>query len=227
MTAAGRSDPAPPRRWRPGDPLAPLGRLLDRGGVLAVPTESSYGLAADPRDPRGVAAIYRLKGRQAGQPLPVVAADLGQLAALGIAVGEPLFRRLAALWPAPLSLVVPAAPGMPAAAGGRTLAVRLPDCPALLRLLRGLGRALTATSANRSGDPPVTDPAELPGLLAGCDAAIVDGGRLAGGPPSTLLALGEGRLTVLRRGSYPIADLRRRVPDLPIRAARDEPAPPP
>jgi L-threonylcarbamoyladenylate synthase len=169
-----------------------------------------------------VAAIYRLKGRDAGQPLPVVAADLGQLAALGVAVGEPLFGRLAALWPAPLSLVVPVSPGMPAAAGGDTLAVRLPDHPPLLRLLRGLGRALTATSANRSGDPPVVDPTELSDLLAGCDAAIVDGGRLAGGPPSTLLALGAGRLTVLRRGRYPIGDLRRRVPDLPIRAARDE-----
>lgn len=225
MSAAGGEPAAAPRHWRPGDPPAELGALLDRGGILAVPTESSYGLAAEPRDARGVAAIYRLKGRQAALALPVVAADLDQLAALGVAVEAPLFRRLAALWPAPLSLVVPVPPGLPAAAGGDTLAVRVPDHPPLLRLLRALGRALTATSANRSGDPPITDPAVLPRLLAGWDAAIVDGGRLAGGAPSTLLALDEGVLTVLRRGSYPMADLRRRVPELPIRAARGEPAP--
>ena len=94
----------PVEAWRPGGSLAPLRTVLERGGVLAVPTESSYGLAADPRDPRGVEAIYQLKGRGRGLPLPVVAGSLEQLGDLGVAIEEPLFRRLAALWPAPLSL---------------------------------------------------------------------------------------------------------------------------
>ncbi len=196
--------------------MEPLRAVLARGGVLAVPTESSYGLAVDPRDPRGVEAIYDLKGRQRGDPLPVVAASLEQLAALGVAIDEPLFRLLAALWPAPLSLVVPAPCGLPAAAGGDTLAVRVPGHRRLLRLLEGLGLALTATSANRSGEPPVTDSAELHGLLTRSDAVIVEGGQLAGGPPSTMLALGEDGLTVLRRGGYPIDDLRQRFPELSI-----------
>lgn len=208
------------RRWLWGEPLAALCEVLRRGGVLAIPTESSYGLAADPRDRRGVEAIYRLKERERGRPLPVVAGSLEQLAALGVAVDEPLFRRLAAAWPAPLSLVVPAARDLPAAAGGETLAVRLPGHRRLLRLLGELGLALTATSANRSGAPPVTDPDDLEQLLAGRDALIVDGGVLGGGPPSTLVALGSGGLTVLRRGRYSMADLRRRVPGLPIEVAR-------
>ncbi len=219
MTAAA-SAPRGGGRWRWGEPLAPLREALARGGILAIPTESSYGLAADPRDRRGVEAIYRLKERERGRPLPVVAGSLEQLAALGVTIDEPLFRRLAAAWPAALSLVVPATPGLPAAAGGGTLAVRLPDHGPLLRLLRDLDLALTATSANRSGAPPVTDPEDLEELLAGRDAVIVDGGVLRGGPPSTLVALGAGRLTVLRRGRYPMADLRRRVPGLPIEAAR-------
>jgi L-threonylcarbamoyladenylate synthase len=220
--ATGFSTPrAGAGRWRWGEPLEPLHALLDRGGVLAIPTESSYGLAADPLDAHGVAAVYRLKGRAGGKPLPVVAADLDQLAALGLAVDEPLFRRLAAAWPAPLSLVVPAPRGLPAAAGGETLAVRLPGHPPLLRLLDMLGRPLTATSANRSGERPLTDPDELSGLLAGHDALIVDGGRLAGGPPSTLVALGGSELTVLRRGGYPMADLQRRVPELPMTVVSD------
>ncbi|MFQ5351377.1 MAG: L-threonylcarbamoyladenylate synthase, partial [Thermoanaerobaculia bacterium] len=128
-------------RWCWGESLEPLRARLGRGGVLAVPTESSYALAADPRDGRGVEAIFRLKGRRRGLPLPVVAGNLVQLAVLGVAIDEPLFRRLAALWPAPLSLVVPAAHGLPAAAGGDTLAVRLPGHPQLLALLRELGLA--------------------------------------------------------------------------------------
>jgi L-threonylcarbamoyladenylate synthase len=219
MSAALRPVPTPPRRWRWDEPLEPLRRALAGGGVLALPTESSYGLGADPRDARGVAAIYRLKGRARGQALPVVAADLEQLAVLGVAVDEPLFQRLATVWPAPVSLVVAARCGLPAAAGGDTLAVRLPGHPRLLRLLRELGLALTATSANRSGEPPVTDPAELSDLLGSSDAVIVDDGRLAGGPASTMLAIDGRRLTLLRRGRYPIADLRRRFPELPIAAA--------
>ena len=220
MVAAGPAGRSVPR-WRWGETLEFLRAVLARGGVLAVPTESSYGLAVDPRDRRGVEAIYDLKRRERGQPLPVVAANLEQLAALGLAVDEPLFRRLAAVWPAPVSLVVAALRDLPAAAGGDTLAVRLPGHRPLLRLLDSLGLALTATSANRSGEPPVTDPDDLPGLLSGCDAVIVDGGRLAGGPPSTMLALAAGELTVLRRGRYPIAQLRRLVPELAITATGD------
>ncbi len=220
--AAGSPGRRPVGRWRWGESLRLLRATLDRGGLLAVPTESSYGLAVDPRDARGVEAIYRLKGRERGRPLPIVAANLEQLAALGVTVDDPVFLRVAAIWPAPLSLVVPALRGLPAGAGGDTLAVRLPRYRALLRLLDELGLALTATSANRTGEPPVTDPADLTELLAGRDAVIVDDGRLSGGPPSTILALGEDGLTVLRHGGYPIADLRRLVPDLSMPAARDE-----
>ena len=72
------------RVWHWGDPVAPLRALLARGGVLAFPTESSYGLGADPRNPAGVETIYRIKGREAGKPLPVVVAGREQLADLGI-----------------------------------------------------------------------------------------------------------------------------------------------
>ena len=214
MTAFGRASGGAVGRWRWGDPPDPLQRLLADGGVLAIPTESSYGLAADPRDPRGVEAIYRLKGRRRGLALPVVAGNVGQLEALGVEVETPLFRRVAALWPAALTLVVPAAPGLPAAAGRDTLAVRLPDHRRLLDLLEALGLALTATSANRSGEPPITRVSVLAELLRGSDALIVDGGSLPGGPPSTMLAADGSGLTVLRRGRYPMADLRRRIPEL-------------
>jgi len=189
--------------WRPGEPVAPLRALLARGGLLAIPTESSYGLAVDPRSAAGVDAVYRVKEREAGKPLPVIAADLGQLAALGVGLDDEAIRRAARLWPAALTVVAPIVEPLPASAGERTLAVRIPDHAELRSLLTTLGTALTATSANRSGEPPLLDPAEVANLLATEDAVVVDGGTLSGGPPSTLAAWTGKSWNVLRPGRFP------------------------
>jgi len=194
-------------RWRPGDPVQPLRDLLARGGILAIPTESSYGLAADPRSAAGVEAIYRVKSRERGKALPVVAADLDQLGALGVATEDAGVQRALHLWPAPLSVLAPLHHPIAASAGMRTLAVRLPAHVELRELLRALGTALTATSANLSGDEPLLDPELVEALLAAEDAAVVDGGRLAGGLPSTLAVWGPGGWKVLREGRFPVADL--------------------
>jgi L-threonylcarbamoyladenylate synthase len=195
--------------WRPGAAVAPLAARLARGGLLAVPTESSYGLAVDPRHQEGVAAVYRLKERERGKPLPVVAADLAQLAALGVDLVWPALATVSRFWPAPLTLVVPVGQPLPAAAGTGTLAVRIPAHPLLRGLLAALGHALTATSANRSGEPPLDDPAAVAAWLKGEDAEVVDGGRLGAGAPSTIVASGGdgSRLTVVRAGSFPLSRL--------------------
>ncbi len=186
-----------------GDPLPPLRDLLARGGVVAFPTESSYGLGVDPWNPAGVEAIYRIKEREAGKPLPVVIAGRDQLAGLGIDPDLTIVKRLSALWPAPLTAVLPVARPLPASAGTRNLAVRVPDHGLLRELLAALGHGLTATSANRSGEAPILDPAAAADLLAGEDAMVVDGGVLPGGPPSTLVAIEGDRVVVLRSGRFP------------------------
>lgn len=191
--------------------IDPLRALLARGGVLAFPTESSYGLGADPRNPLGVEAIYRIKGREGGKPLPVVVSDMGQLRDLGIDPGLPILEALSACWPAPLTAVLPVARPLPASAGETTLAVRIPAHAGLRRLLAELGHGLTATSANRSGGEPVLDPEGAAELLIGTDAAVVDGGVLPGGPPSTLVAIEASGLVVLRTGSFPVERLRERL----------------
>ena len=198
--------------WRFGSPVEPLRALLDRGGVLAIPTESSYGFAADPWNPEGIARVYRLKGRDAGKALPLVAADLEQVAALGVDPESPELARLARVWPAPLSAVLAVRGQLPVAAPDGTVAVRIPAHAGLRGLLAALGRPLTATSANRSGEPPVLDPDEAARLLAGEDAAVVDGGRLPGGPPSTLVRFvggAGGEIEVLREGAVAAAEARR------------------
>jgi L-threonylcarbamoyladenylate synthase len=212
-----------------GDSIEPLASLLARGGVVAFPTESSYGLGVDPWNRMGVEAIYRIKEREAGKALPVVIAGREQLAGLGIDPDVRLFQgdpniveRFLAVWPAPLTVILPVARPLPASAGERSLAVRVPDHAELRGLLAALGHGLTATSANRSGKAPILDPAALGRLLAGEDAMVVDGGILPGGPPSTLVAIeGEG-LVVLRTGRFPAERLER---DLGRSTARGE-APP-
>lgn len=208
-----------PLLWRFGSPAAPLAEILDRGGVLAIPTESSYGLAADPRSAEGIETVFRLKGRDAGKALPLVASDLDQIAALGVDPDGPEMTRLvrvaSRIWPGPVTVVLavrgdlPGAVDLKAAAPGGTVAVRIPGHAGLRGLLAELGRPLTATSANRSGEPPVLEAEAAARLLAGADAAVVDGGRLPGGPPSTVVRFLDGGIEVLREGAVPAADARR------------------
>ena len=159
--------------------------LLAAGGVLAIPTESSYGLGVDPRDPRGVEAIYRLKGRERGKALPVVAADIAQLLALGALPESAALSR-----------------PLPASAGEGTLAARIPAHEGLRSLLAELGHALTATSANASGEPPLSDPVAVRTWLAtsGEKFLVVDQGETAGGLPSTLVEVRDGEVVILRKG---------------------------
>jgi L-threonylcarbamoyladenylate synthase len=207
--------------WRPGNPVEPLRQLLARGGLLAIPTESSYGLGADPRNPDGVEAVYRVKERDRGKPLPVVVADLAQMRDLGIDPELSILEALSACWPGPLTAVLPIARPLPASAGEATLAVRVPGHEDLLRLLADLGHGLTATSANRSGEEPILDPAAVAELLAGTDSVVVDGGILPGGPPSTLVAIEESGPVVLRTGSFPVERLRRQFGASPQPLERD------
>jgi L-threonylcarbamoyladenylate synthase len=215
--------------WRSGDPVEPLAALLARGGVLAIPTESSYGLGADPRNRNGVEAIYRIKGREPRKALPVVVAGLAQLADLGIDPDLSILKPLSSCWPGPLTVVLPIARPLrrlPAAAGEATLAVRVPGHDGLRELLAALGHGLTATSANRSGEAPVLDPEGAAELLAGEDAVVVDGGVLPGGPPSTVVAIEEGGPVVLRTGRFPVDRLREalRQSGALLRAAQGEEA---
>lgn len=191
-------------RWRPGDDPAPLVERLARGGVLAIPTESSYGLGVDPRSAPGVAAVYRLKRRERGKPLPVVAADLDQILSLGVPEDAPGLSWAMARWPAALSLVAPIARPIPASGGDSTIAVRIPDHAGLRELLHLLEHPLTATSANPSGEAPYLGADEVATWLTGRDAIVVDGGVLAGGAPSTLVRFGVSGPEVLRQGRVAI-----------------------
>jgi L-threonylcarbamoyladenylate synthase len=175
--------------------------------MVAIPTESTYGLAVDPSDARAVAAVLRVKGRPASQALPVVAGSIEDLLRLGVRLDLPELAPVLAAWPAPLTAVVPLARPLAAALGASTLAVRVPSHPRLRALLSSLGRAVTATSANVSGQKPAVEASEVHALLAGERAAVIEEPRLPGGAPSTIVAALDGRLVVLRQGRFPVARL--------------------
>ena len=198
--------------WRWEEAVAPLRHLLTQGGVLAIPSESSYGLAVLPGSPEGVDAIYRLKERERGNPLPVIGADSRQLASL-VDAAHPLFQIAARVWPAPLTIVVPSLRPL-AATRGATLGVRVPAHPRLRALLAKIGSPLTATSANRAGEPPILDPTQLPLLLEGTAAGIVEDGVLGGGPPSTVVGWGDMGPRLLRAGAFPFDRVERAARNL-------------
>jgi L-threonylcarbamoyladenylate synthase len=211
---AGRAARRVSQRGRAGSPLeakvAAAAGALRRGGVVAYPTETFYGLGALAADAAAVERLVRVKGRPDGKPLPLLGADLSQVEQ--VAQLSPLARRLAAvLWPGPLTLVVPARPGLHVAitGGGGTVGVRVTSSPLAAALARAAGGPLVATSANLAGQPPAAAAAALdPALVARLDL-VLDGGPTPGGLPSTVVAVEGARLRLLRPGATSVDEVSR------------------
>jgi L-threonylcarbamoyladenylate synthase len=174
---------------------------LRRGGVAAIPTETFYGLAADPRSEAGVARIFRIKKRDDGKPLLVLFSERRHLSDLGVGAGSDSLDRYMRIWPAPLTVVLPLLEPVAASRGASTLAVRMPADAAVLELLSAVG-PLTGTSANRSGEPALSDPASVRDELGGDLDYLVDGGPTPGGSPSTLLDATRTPPVVVRAGAF-------------------------
>ncbi len=176
--------------------------LLRAGGVVAYPTDTFYGLAADPRNPGAVARLFAIKGRAAGQAIPLIAADLAQ--ATGAAEFDDCSLRLArAFWPGPLSLILPASSAVckDAKATDGTVAVRVPASDAARAIARAFGFCITATSANLSGEAAPTSAASASSALGGVVDLVLDGGDTPGGEPSTLVDAREEIPRLVRAGA--------------------------
>ena len=178
-----------------------LRETLAAGGVAAIPTDTFYALACDPANERGVARIFEVKGRASREPLLVLFSEPEHLERLGIDAPAATLERFLRIWPAPLTVVLPVRAALPASRGGTTLAVRMPADPALRALLSEVG-PLTGTSANRSGAPALDDPDEVVGELGTEVDVVIDGGRTAGGLPSTLVDATRDPPVVLRAGAF-------------------------
>jgi L-threonylcarbamoyladenylate synthase len=183
--------------------IAEAAALIKAGQPIAIPTETVYGLAADATNGEAVARIYAAKGRPSFNPLIVHVASLAD--AETIAQFDETARGLAERhWPGPLTLVVPLRPdsGIAAlvAAGLPTIALRVPAHPAMRDLLAAVGRPLAAPSANASGGISPTRAEHVMSSLAGRIPLVVDGGATGHGLESTILAVTDGRVRLLRPG---------------------------
>ncbi len=182
--------------------LARAAAILARGGLVAFPTETVYGLGADARDDQAVARIFAAKGRPRFNPLILHVADVA--AARALCVFDARAERLAAaFWPGPLTLVLPLREGAGisplATAGLPTVAVRVPAHPVALALLAAFGGPVAAPSANPSGRVSPTTAAHVLTGLSGRIDAVVDGGPCGVGVESTILGL-DGPAVLLREG---------------------------
>jgi len=211
------------RRVVPVDPVNPRDDRVDRaqlvvaaGGIVALPTETFYGLAVDAFDAAALDRLNRVKGKEGDAPVLLLLADLEQVGQVADELPARFTKLVEMFWPGPLTLVVRASDRVPRqVSGGRgTVAVRVPGLSLPRRLAERVGRPVSGVSANRAGEPPCRTALEVSRVLGDDIDLILDGGRTAGGAPSTIVDLTGPRPRVLREGLVPAASLRPFVSDL-------------
>ncbi len=189
-------------------------RALREGRMIVYPTETFYGIGCNALDPDAVGAVYALKRRPYGLPLPVVIGDAAQLSLVTSEVSPVARALMEAFWPGPLSIIFPAVPEVPdlLTAGAGRIAVRLSSHPAALDLCQKSGLVLGASSANLSGTPPTADLDQLDEDILRAVAGVYAGGPApAGGEPSTVVDILPGRerfyVRILRPGAVSVEAL--------------------
>jgi L-threonylcarbamoyladenylate synthase len=176
---------------------------LAAGEAIVYPTETFYALGVDALSLKALERLFAIKGREPGKPVALIAADLTMAFAVAREVPAEARVLAEAFWPGPLTLVLPAREGIPAALIGADggVGVRVSSHPIASALAVGLGGPLTATSANLAGEPPAVELDAARRALGDKVRVFVDGGRLAGDAPSTVVAVDRGGIRVLRPGA--------------------------
>lgn len=182
--------------------IASAAKILQDGGLVAFPTETVYGLGANALDEKAVAGIFTAKGRPAADPLIVHLASLEQLPRVARTVSETARTLATAFWPGPLTLLLPKQPAVPGlvTSGLDTVAVRVPNHPVALELIRAAGQPIAAPSANLFGHTSPTTAQHVWQDLQGRIDLILDGGAAAIGMESTVLDLSTPQARILRPG---------------------------
>jgi L-threonylcarbamoyladenylate synthase len=188
-------------------------RVLGESGLIALPTESFYGLAVAPFDEQALAKLWHIKGRSQGKPILVLIGDRSQLELFVRSIPRAADVLINAFWPGPLTIVFAAAHGLSngVTAGTGSVGIRLSAWQPLVDLLGRVG-PVTGTSANREGMPPPRTAEEVQDSLGDAVDLIVDAGPTAGGPPSTVIDV-RGPIRIIRNGTIERAVIAARLAD--------------
>lgn len=181
--------------------------ILRSGGLVAFPTDTVYGLGALAFDNTAIESIYKAKDRPIEKAIPILIGDLSDLVKVADDIPNMALRFASRFWPGPLTCIVPKKQTLPLTVSATsTVAVRIPDQTDARALLRAAG-ALAVTSANLSGQPSPSTPQEVYSQLNGRIPLILDGGRIRGGVPSTLVDCTGEKPVILREGPISLDQL--------------------
>jgi len=185
--------------------------ILKRGGIVAFPTDTVYGLGANALDEGAVLRVYEAKGRPRHLALPLLLADISQIAAVARPVPEIAWRLAQRFLPGGLTLVLHKASSVSTvvSGGGEKIAVRVPNHPVPLALIEGLGAPITGTSANLTGSPSPDTAEEVHQQMGDRVDLVIDGGRCPGGMDSTVLDLTGETPRILREGAISRGEIER------------------
>ena len=176
---------------------------IQRAGVVAIPTDTVYGLAASLKFPDALARIFAIKGRDESKPLPILLSSAAKLPRVTPALDSRRQAFLSRFWPGPLTAALPTQVGLPEAvlAADRTAGIRVPDHSVTLAILERCGGALAVTSANKSGEPPACTAQEIEAQLGEAVDVILDGGLAPCGLPSTVVRFTGDTISIVREGA--------------------------
>ena len=208
-TVAGWTDRIPAGRSL--DDLSNAVNLLKTGGVIAMPTDTLFGLGADVINETALRKVFDIKGRPADLALPVLVSDWKQVSLVAEGLSEAHRRLASAFWPGCLTIILPKARTLSSlvTAGRDTVAVRMPDHWVPLGLASGLGRPITGTSANRSGQPNLETVQEIEAVLGEAVDMVIAEGPEPEGLQSTIVDLTSGYPALLREGAASFAEVER------------------
>ena len=198
-------------RSKISDSLERAVEILRAGGVIAIPTDTVYGIAANALDVNAVSRVFALKGRADTSPAPVLVADADDLFRYGIGVSDDAAALARAFWPGGLTIVVRRSERIPSIVTGGldTVGLRVPNHPTPRALAAALGAPITGTSANFTGTPPLTSAEDVVAALGyGLDITL-DGGRLPASQPSTVIDATTTPARILREGAVSRAEIER------------------
>ncbi|MFE6971839.1 L-threonylcarbamoyladenylate synthase [Isoptericola sp. NPDC057653] len=204
-------DVTDPNTWGPA--IDEAVNTVSRGGLLVLPTDTVYGIGADAFDAEAVAALLAAKGRGRQMPPPVLVPDVRTLDGLATEVPGDARKLVEAFWPGGFTIILQAQPSLQWDLGEThgTVALRMPDHPAALALLRRTG-PLAVSSANASGSPAALDVADARAQLGDAVSTYLDGGDAPGGVASTIVDATGARLRVVRQGAITLEALNEVAP---------------